>query len=259
MKVLIIEDEAPAYRRLSTMLNKNHPHLTIIEVLDSISDTLKWLRNHNSPDLIFSDIQLADGLSFEIYKKIQVNCPIIFTTAYDEYMLDAFRTNGIDYLLKPIEEESLNRSIEKFERLKKSESEPNNEVGKLMQLLETRAYKYKTRFLVKLGTKLIPVQAEHIAYFQSSQGSTDMILNNGKRLVIDQTLDELQNVMNPVHFFRLNRQYLAQIGSIESIHQYFKGKLKVVLQPAATDDVIISREKSRSFKNWIDGVTLNTE
>lgn len=253
MKVLIIEDEAPAYRHICSLLEKNHPNMEIIDVLDSISDSINWLKNHNPPDLIFSDIKLADGLSFEIYKQIQVDSPIIFTTAYDEYMIDAFKTNGIDYLLKPIDQANLNRSILKFERLTKTDASSQNAMEKLMNMLEKREESYKTRFLVKLGTRLLPVQVENIAYFQSTRGSTDIILQSGKKLVIDQTLEELQSALNPAHFFRLNRQFLAQIGSIDSIHQYFNGKLKVALKPISSEIVIVSREKARSFKNWIDG------
>jgi DNA-binding LytR/AlgR family response regulator len=201
MKVLIIEDEAPAYRRLSTLLHNDHPDLEIIEVLDSISDSVKWLRNHKSPDLIFSDIQLADGLSFDIYKQIEVTCPIIFTTAYDEYMLEAFSTNGIDYLLKPIDEESLNRSIQKAKRLKGKDEQPQSSWKELMDILQKKEKGYKTRFLVKIGSKLVPVQVENIAYFRSSMGSTDIVLKSDKSLVVDQTLDELEQVMDPVHFF----------------------------------------------------------
>ncbi len=255
MKVLIIEDEAPAYRRLSTLLQTNHPDFEIIEVLDSISDSLKWLRNHNSPDLIFSDIQLADGLSFEIYKQTEVLCPIIFTTAYDEYMLEAFKTNGIDYLLKPIEKEHLNQSIEKFKLLKSYKQSSKDNLLDLINRLENKGKKYKTRFLVRLGTKLLPVQVGDIAYFYSSQGSTDMILNSGKTLIIDQTLDELQNLLDPSHFFRLNRQFLAHISSISSIHQYFKGKLKIQLHPSTSEIVTVSKEKARLFKKWVDGET----
>jgi DNA-binding LytR/AlgR family response regulator len=255
MKVLIIEDEAPAYRRLSTLLQTNHSDLEIIEVLDSISNAVKWLRNHNSPDLIFSDIHLADGLSFEIFKQAEVLCPIIFTTAYDEYMLDAFKTNGIDYLLKPIEKEQLNRSIEKFKLLKSSGQSSNDTLLDLINGLENREKKYKTRFLVRLGTKLLPVQVEDVSYFYSSQGSTDMILKSGKTLIIDQTLDELQNLLDPSLFFRLNRQFLAHISSISAIHQYFKGKLKIQLHPSTSEIVTVSKEKARLFKKWVDGET----
>jgi len=253
MRVLIIEDEAPAYRRLNTLLTKGHPDLEVVEVIDSVSEAVKWLRNHKTPSLIFSDIQLADGLSFEIYKQVEVPCPIIFTTAYDEYMMDAFETNGIDYLLKPIEEKHLNRSISKFRKLTENENSVQNPIEDLLSALDKKEKKYKSRFLVKVGTKLVPVLINDVAYFQSSEGSTEMILNSGKHFIVDQTLDELETILDPVQFFRINRQFLANIGSIESIHQYFKGKLKLYLKPTADKEVIISREKARTFKNWIDG------
>jgi DNA-binding LytR/AlgR family response regulator len=253
MKVLIIEDEAPAYRRLNTLLTKNHPDMEVVEVIDSVSEAVKWLRNHSAPSLIFSDIQLADGLSFEIYKAVEVSCPIIFTTAYDEYMMDAFETNGIDYLLKPIEETSLNRSISKFRKLTEGDRVDENPINNLLEVLEKKDRKYKKRFLVKVGSKLVPVVTDDLAYFQSSDGSTEMVLKTGKRFIVDQTLDELDSVLDPIEFFRLNRQFLANISSIDSIHQYFKGKLKIYLKPDAESEVIVSREKARSFKNWLDG------
>jgi len=253
MKILIIEDEAPAYRRLNTLLSKGHPDMEVIEVIDTVSDAVKWLRNHQTPALIFSDIQLADGLSFEIYKQVDVVCPIIFTTAYDEYMMDAFETNGIDYLLKPIEEKSLNRSISKFRKLTESGNEIQNPIEDLLAVLDKKEKKYKNRFLVKLGAKLVPVLIDDVAYFQSSEGSTAMVLKSGKRFIVDQTLDELESLIDPLKFFRLNRQYFTNINSIESIHQYFKGKLKIYLSPSSDKEVLVSREKARSFKNWIDG------
>lgn len=253
MKVLIIEDEAPAYRRLNTLLTKNHSDMEVVEVIDSVSEAVKWLRNHRTPSLIFSDIQLADGLSFEIYKAVEVSCPIIFTTAYDEYMMDAFETNGIDYLLKPIEEASLNRSISKFRKLTEGERVDENPINNLLEVLEKKDRKYKKRFLVKVGSKLVPVVTDDLAYFQSSDGSTEMVLKTGKRFIVDQTLDELDSVLDPIEFFRLNRQFLANISSIDSIHQYFKGKLKIYLKPDAKSEVTVSREKARSLKNWLDG------
>lgn len=253
MKILIIEDEAPAYRRLHTLLTKGHPDFEVIEVIDSVSDAVKWLRNHRTPALIFSDIQLADGVSFDIYKQVEVSCPIIFTTAYDDYMLNAFETNGIDYLLKPIEEESLNRSIQKFRMLTESGGSEKNPIDELLTVLDKKQKKFKNRFLVKVGTKLVPVLADEIAYFMSSQGSTEMVLTNGKHFVIDHTLDDLETALDPEKFFRLNRQFICSILSIESIHQYFKGKLKIKLSPSTEGDVVVSREKARGFKNWVDG------
>ncbi len=253
MRVLIIEDEAPAYRRLNTLLIENCPDFEVVDVIDSVDDAVKWLRNLPSPDLIFSDIQLADGLSFEIYKTVDVSCPIIFTTAYDEYMLDAFKTNGIDYLLKPIKQEALIQSIEKFHKLRSDKSKTTN-FNQILEYFQKKENNYKSRFLIKVGTKLVPIQTSDIGYFLSSDGNTELVARNGKHYIVDHTLDELESMLDPQSFFRLNRQFLSHVESIEAIHQYFKGKLKIQLNPQTNEDVIVSRDKARSFKNWMDGV-----
>jgi DNA-binding LytR/AlgR family response regulator len=252
MRVLIIEDEAPAYRRLNTLISQNHHDLDVVEVIDSVQDAIKWLRNHETPNLIFSDIQLADGLSFEIYREEPVKCPIIFTTAYDEYMMDAFRTNGIDYLLKPIEQKDLDRSISKFRDLTGAQTKENPGIEAVLDLLDQRQKKYKTRFLIKVGSKLLPLQVSEIAYFFSSDGFTHIVTNANRKFLADQTLDELEQVLNPQIFYRSNRQFLVHVQSIQALHQYFKGKLKLDLNPKPDEDVIVSREKARSFKDWLD-------
>jgi DNA-binding LytR/AlgR family response regulator len=255
VKVLIIEDEAPAYRRLYNLLNAQASALQVIDVLDSVADSIKWFNENPTPDLIFSDIQLADGLSFEIFNKIQIACPIIFTTAYDEYMMEAFKTNGIDYLLKPIDEKSLTRSIEKFESLitqnGQSSSIPN--IESLLASISSEQTQYKTRFLVKLGTKLIPVSIDGISCFCSKDGSTEIIMSTGKKYIIDQTLDELERRLDPKVFFRFNRKILGRFSSVQTVHQYFKGKLKVEMLPKLDEEVIISREKAKAFKLWLEG------
>ncbi len=252
LNVLIIEDEAPAYRRLNTLLGQNHADLRVVELIDSVTEAIKWLRNHRSPDLIFSDIQLSDGLSFEIYEAVEIACPIIFTTAYDSYMLDAFKTNGIEYLLKPIQEDDLDRSIKKFRKFAEEKSSVP-QMAELLDAIRRQEPKYKERFLIKLGTKLIPVQTEDVHYFYSAEGHTHLVLRSGKSYLVEQPLDELENQLSPLQFFRLNRQVLASVASIDQIHQYFKGKLKIKLSPPTEFDVVISREKSRSFKDWMDG------
>lgn len=256
IQVLIIEDEAPAFRRLDNLLRDLPEEFEIMEVIDSIEDSIKWLRNHRFPDLIFSDIQLADGLSFEIYKEVKVECPIIFTTAYDEYMMDAFRTNGIDYLLKPIKEEELSRSIEKFRRLKSEEVSPAAKLEEVIRQLNSPTPSYRSRFLVRLGDKLIPAKTNDIAYFKYTDGVTELVLKSGKAYIIDQALDELEKQLDPATFFRLNRQFLANSESIGIIHRYFKGKLKVELSPKPESEVIISREKASKFRSWMDGEGL---
>jgi DNA-binding LytR/AlgR family response regulator len=255
IRTLIIEDEAPAFRRLDNLLKSRDEDFEIIDVIDSVTDSIKWLQNHAAPDLIFSDIQLSDGLSFDIYKEVEIDCPIIFTTAYDEYMMNAFETNGIDYLLKPIQEESLNRSIEKFKKFGKSQNvqNPQESLAELIQTIEQSNATYKKRFLIKLGDKLIPIKTEDVAYFCYRDGTTELIHRSGKTYIADQPLDELEKVLNPLQFFRLNRQFLASEDAIGTIHKYFQSKLKVELHPTPEEKVLVSREKSSRFKAWLDG------
>jgi DNA-binding LytR/AlgR family response regulator len=252
VRALIIEDEAPAYRRLSNLLAQHHPEVEAIDVLDSIEAAVRWLGENKAPDLIFSDIQLSDGLSFEIYRQAPPPCPIIFTTAYDAYMLEAFRTNGIDYLLKPIEEEDLARSMAKFESLRKAPPVAPD-IERLLSALGGAKPAYRERFLIKLGSKLLPVATADIAWFLSTDGTTELLTREGKRHLIDLPLDEIEQQLDPARFFRLNRQCIACITCIQVAHQHFNGKLKVELRPAAPMEVMVSREKARAFKEWMDG------
>jgi two-component system LytT family response regulator len=182
-------------------------------------------------------------------------CPIIFTTAYDAYMLDAFRTNGIDYLLKPIEEEDLARSMAKFQSLLKTASAPAlPDMAGLLAAINGSRPAYRERFLVKLGTKLLPIATRDIAYFLSSEGVTELHTRDGKRHLLDQPLDEIEQQLDPSVFHRLNRQCIACVQCIAVVHLHFNGKLKVELKPAAPTEVMVSREKARGFKEWLDGV-----
>ncbi len=252
MRVLILEDEAPAFRRLSNLLTENHPDIEIIDVLDTVEHAIKWLNNHNCPDLIFSDIQLSDGLSFEIYKQVKIDCPIIFTTAFDEYMFEAFKTNGIDYLLKPIQQSELDRSIEKFKKLGAADRGTGElNINALIEAVTKPEKKYKDRFLIKLGTKLLPVDIKDIAYFIHQDGMTELRNREEKKYFVDYSLDDLEDLLDPRIFFRLNRQCLAHISSIQQVHQYFKGRLKVDLIPLPENEITVSREKATSFKNWL--------
>lgn len=254
-KALIIEDEAPAYRRLHGLLSNHHPHVEVVDVVDTIQAAVAWLGMNPTPDVIFSDIQLSDGLSFEIYKQVPPPCPIIFTTAYDAYMLEAFRTNGIDYLLKPIEEEELARSVAKFMGLVRSTSAPPlPDIARLLAAVSAPGTVYRDRFLVKLGTKLLPIATVDIAYFLSNDGSTELHTRNGKRHLIDQPLDEIEAQLDPRSFHRLNRQCIACVECIALVHQHFNGKLKVELKPNAPVEVMVSRERAKGFKDWLDGV-----
>ena len=251
MRVLIIEDEAPAFRRLQNLITEIDDTMEIIDVIDSIDDSVKWFRNHNAPDLVFMDIQLADGLSFEIFDRVKVDCPVIFTTAFDEYTLRAFKVNSVDYLLKPINKTDLTRSLAKWKSLKKYYQPASLDISDLIASIKSGEPEYKKRFLVKLGDRLISVDDSEIAYFQTRDSLVFLITNKGKRYVMDQALDELQEMVDPEKYFRLNRQFLARIDSIKSIHQFFKGKLKLELSPPVEESVTVSREKATSFKNWL--------
>ncbi len=254
MRILIIEDEAPAYRRLHNLLSETGENIEVVDVVDSIADGLNWLRTHGCPDLIMSDIQLSDGLSFEIYRQFEVECPIIFTTAYDEYMLDAFQSNGIDYLLKPLQSADLQRSLEKFKRLRgNGRDAPTPDLKRLLANLGQASKVYKTRFLVKVGSKLIPVTIDEVGWFRYADGGTELHTLSGKMYAIDAPLDLLEKQLDPALFFRINRQYLARIQSIGTVHQYFKGKLKLQLTPTPAEDVTVSRERARLFKEWLAG------
>ena len=254
LRALIIEDEAPAYRRLHGLLSKHHPELEVVDVLDTISGAVDWFAANPAPDVIFSDIQLSDGLSFEIYRQVPPPCPIVFTTAYDAYMLEAFRTNGIDYLLKPIEEEELARSVGKFMGLLRTTPAPAvPDIQSLLAAVNGRGPSYRDRFLVKLGTKLLPIATAEIAYFLSNDGSTELHTRSGKRHLIDQPLDEIEAQLDPRSFHRLNRQCIACVECIAMVHQHFNGKLKVELKPSAPVEVMVSRERAKGFKDWLDG------
>lgn len=252
MKTLIIEDEAPAARRLQKLLLEVDPHLEVLEIIDSVEASVKWLRAHQMPELIFMDIQLADGLSFNIFEQVEIQAPIIFTTAYDEYTLQAFKVNSIDYLLKPIEINNLSQSIRKLSQLKNQFGGSTPNIEALLKSIQTEKRAYKTRFLVKLGDRLVSVPEKDIAYFWAEQKIVSLITNEQKKYIVDYSLDELENLLDPDYFFRLNRQFLARIQSIQNIHSYFKGKLKVALNPSNEAEVIISRERSSTFKKWLD-------
>ncbi|NJL15616.1 MAG: response regulator transcription factor [Microscillaceae bacterium] len=254
MRVLIIEDETPAFRRLQKLLESISDKIEILEVIDSVEMALAWFRNHTPPDLVFMDIQLADGLSFEIFQRIDVKSPVIFTTAHDEYALQAFKVNSIDYLLKPIEAKDLAQSLQKFQSLKEQfgQEVPLPNWKMLQQVFQKEEKVYKSRFLVKLGERLISVPEEEIAYFLTEEKLVLLFTQAGQKYAVDYTLDDLENMLNPRYFFRLNRQCLARLEAIAKIHQYFKGKLKVFVHPPAQVELIVSRERSSTFKAWLD-------
>ena len=251
MKVLIIEDEAPAFRRLQKVLEEIDPEIEIVEVMDSVKDTERWIRNHKLPDLIFMDIQLSDGLSFEIFDLVPINTPVIFTTAFDEYVLKAFKVNSIDYLLKPIKKEDVEKSLQKY-RILKSEFSNQIDIGSLMKEIQLEKKNYKNRFLVKIGDKMISIPTESISYLQTRRGVVHLITHENKTYLLDQNLEEIMTSLDPQLFFRANRQFIVHFKSIMEVEKYHKGKLFIRVTPEPDESVIVSAEKAGAFKSWLD-------
>lgn len=252
MKVLIIEDEAPAFRRLEKILLEINPAIEIVEVLDSVEDAVKWLSTHQAPDLALMDIQISDGISFQIFDEVDVNCPVIFTTAFDEYMLKAFKVNSIDYLLKPIKKEELESALVKHQNLQQTYSNGNADLAVLLRQINLTDTKYKSRFLVKQGDKMLSIRSHDIVCFQSKHGVVHINTQSKKTYLSDFTLDELSTQLDPQDFFRANRQFIVNADYITTVHKHFKGKLLVELQHFTDEQLLVSSEKATSFKQWLD-------
>lgn len=252
MQVLIIEDEPLAQVELERLLQKVDSEIEILEFLDSIEESVKWLNSNPSPDLIFLDIQLSDGLSFEIFQKTEVKTPVIFTTAYDEYAIQAFKVNSIDYLLKPVDLEELEKSIKKFSEIKEQFSQNTFSEEKITQLLNFKKTNYKTRFVSRIGDNLKHIPIEEVAYFYAEDKTVFLVNTSGKEFIIDFTLETLEPLLEPSVFFRANRKFILKINSIKNVSRYFNGRLKITLEPKSIDEVLVSREKASIFKNWLD-------
>ncbi len=256
MKVVIVEDEAPAFRRLQKLIEETDSTIEIIEVLDSVKDTVLWLNKNEDPDLIFMDIQLSDGLSFDIFDQVEVNAPVIFTTAFDEYSLKAFKVNSIDYLLKPINQVELKESLEKLRKLKASFGNGNGSSPDLRNVIEeirNQSRSYKDRFLVKVGDKLMAIYTHEIAFIYTHNSVVHLVEKSGKKYILDHSLDEAQELLNPESFYRANRQYILHLPFIRVVHKYHKGKLLVELSIDNEEHIVVSAEKATDFKNWFGG------
>lgn len=250
MKILLIEDEKPAVKRLLKLLEDYFPKSEFISNLDTVKKSINWFQSNEAPDLIFCDIQLADGISFEIFETVKLATPIIFTTAYDQYAIKAFQVNAIDYLLKPIDPEELKRAIDKF---KKQNLNLNLDLSLLQKLISTEKQTFKTRFLVKFGEKIQSISTSEIAFFFSEERVTFLQTKDGKKYVLDSTLEQVESQVDPSQFFRINRKYLCSYPSISDIFTYSNSRLKIKLQNCQDEDILISREKVSDFKSWLDG------
>lgn len=255
MKALLIEDEYPAAERLVKLIQKADPSIEIVGVLESISAAKTWFASHPEPDLIFSDIQLSDGLSFVIFDDIPIRSPIIFTTSYDEYAIKAFKVKSIDYLLKPIKPQELSMAIEKYKQMRGAFSgqEYALRLQSLIDALPATGRKYKTRFLVQQNDQLLPISEAEIAYFFTANEMVCLVCHDNRQFLVDYTLEELEKLLNPAHFFRLNRQYIGALPAVKKIHTYFNGKLKLELCPEPVQEILVSREKAGVFKAWLEG------
>ena len=251
IKVLLIEDEEPAAKRLQKMILEIEPEAIVLENIVSVSSGINWLQKNDIPDLIFSDIQLSDGLSFEIFKRVEVNCPIIFTTAYDQYAIEAFKVNSIDYLLKPIKKDDLQVSINKYKKLSHGGKTNSVDIKKLMEAFTTGNENYKTRFIVRYGEHIKTIKIEEVAYFYTEDKINFLSTTEGRRYTIDFNLDSLESMLDPKVFFRINRQYIISINSIKEMFAYSKSRVLVKLVPASKHETIVSTERSGDFKLWL--------
>jgi two-component system, LytTR family, response regulator len=249
MKAVIIEDEKPAAEKLLKAIQKADPTMEISAVLSNVKDAIDWLRENPAPDLLFVDIELSDGLSFRIFETISINSPVIFCTAFDEYWQEAFEHNSIDYLLKPVKQEKLQIALSKYDKLKQHFA-PN-----LQQLLQWQQQPapngYKKRFLVKRGTDYISIKTDDIAYFYATHKLVCMVDSRGQKFILDQSLADIEKQLDPAQFYRVNRKYLIHSNAIKKIKSYPKSKLQLEIEPAVSEDIVISQENVSAFKTWM--------
>lgn len=247
MHVVIIEDEKPAARRLQRLLKECN--IEVHTMLHSVKEAVNWFKNNTHPDLILLDIQLSDGLSFEIFDQVEINSAIIFTTAYDEYALKAFKLNSIDYLLKPIDEEELEHALQQF---KQKEEKASFNIETIKNLFQNQSVKeYKNRFSIKVGQHLKIINQDEIECFYSQDKASYLYTNSNRNYLLDYSLEKLEKMINPKLFFRVNRTYIVHINHIKDIIAYTNSRLEIKLNAYQENKIIVSREKVKDFKKWI--------
>jgi len=250
VKYLIIEDEKLTADRLAKMVKTIKQDYTLLATLNSVSSAVNWLSKNLHPQLAFFDIQLGDGISFEIFEQAKIDFPVIFTTAYNEYALKAFKVNSIDYLLKPVNEKELEAAIEKFENTRSAPS--SIDPSQIATLISQLSSNHKTRFLVKVGEHLKMINCSNIAFFHSMEKATFICNTEGRDYAIDHTLDQIELMVNPSEFYRVNRSCIIGINSIRDIVAYSSSRLKIVPIVKTDEDIIVSRERVSSFKEWLE-------
>lgn len=249
MKIVIIEDEIAASSQLKFLLNQLKISCEILAIIESVEEAIKWFTKNDVPDLIFSDIQLADGISFEIYEQIKINVPIIFITAFDEFAIRAFKLNSVDYILKPLDADSLNFAIEKFNNQQLIKQETLNQLFK-QQAFSQKSY--RKSFLVRYRDKLLPIKTSDFAYFFIENGLVFGQLWDGRKLILDFKLEDLENQLEPHDFIRANRQYILSRECILEIEPYINSRILVKTNPTSPYETVISKEKVTQFKNWFE-------
>ncbi len=256
MKVLIIEDEIPAAEKLERYLLKYDATTTVAAILDTVEGAVAWLRDHqNEVNLIFMDIQLKDGLSFQIFQQVPVKKPVIFTTAFNEFALDAFKVSSIDYLLKPITFTDLSAALKKLESLREQLHQPKDQPERMQALVANlKTKEYKTRFMVKLGEHIRSITTDQIGLFYADGRDVYLVTTQNRKFIIDYTLESLEDILDPRVFFRLNRTFILNINAIKDVLVYSNSRLKITLVQEFDKEIIVSREKVGDFKEWFDGL-----
>lgn len=252
MNILIIEDEPAAAKRLVKLLPAVDSAIEVTAVIDSVEDAIGWFQQNDPPDLAFVDVQLSDGTSFEIFDSIDPGCPLIFVTAYDEYAIRAFKLNSIDYLLKPVDPKELKQAMEKFQRYGKPAADTASNLAALLEHLDAGQKAYKSRFLLKSKDAYYTVSCGDLSYIFIEEQLVRLVTRDGKLHPVDSSLDELEKVLDPTQFYRINRQMMVRAEAVRSVSKWFNSRLILELSPPHTGEVVVSREKVSGFKRWLD-------
>jgi two-component system response regulator LytT len=255
IKVLIIEDEIPAQRLLKETLQEIDIKTEIVCCLNSIKSAVEWFKNNSHPDIVLLDIQLSDGLSFEIFKQVNIESSIIFTTAYDEYAIQAFKVNSIDYLLKPVEKDELQTAFEKYQHYNKQFIQEKNsyiDFSELAALIKSEKTEYRKRLLIQSNESFFHLPVDDIALFYSMQGITFAVTFEKREYPVNFSLENLKDQLQPDNFFKINRQFIVNIDAIKRVHSYFNGKLKLEIEPSYAEDIVVGKDKAGAFKRWMD-------
>ena len=254
MRVVIIEDEAATRRMLQSTIEQIEPDVQVVTLLDNVASSVAWFQeNTDQYDLVFMDIRLNDGVSLDIFKQVEIKSPVIFVTAYDDYALDAFNTNGISYVLKPFDSDQIEQALNKYKKLVKEEksSNVNTSIEAVLHALNQQKT-YKESFLIHVKDKMIPLKTDSIAWIQTESEMCTAYTFDGKYFILDGTLEKIMEDLNPKHFFRANRQYIIHKNAVDEVHFYFNGRLLLHLKPTPDDRVLISKAKASEFKNWMN-------